>query len=47
MTPEVYKKVTELQEVVAEQSNLLADVIQQLNDLALIYENAAKEIHDN
>lgn len=47
MTPEVYNLVTKLQDTVTEQSNILADVIQQLNDLALIYESAVKETHEN
>lgn len=45
MPREIYDKVVQLQETVTEQSNLLADVIEQLNELALIYENAAKELN--
>ena len=38
MTEDIYIKVTELQELVQEQGNLIADIIQQLDELAMIWE---------
>lgn len=47
MNKEVYDKVTKLQDLVTEQANLLADVIEDLNQLALLYENAARELNND
>lgn len=38
MSEEVYNKVTELQDLVTEQSNIIADIIEQLDQLAQIWE---------
>ena len=44
MNKQIYDKVTELQDLVTEQSNILADIIELLNELALVYENAEREL---
>lgn len=43
MPKDVYDRVVQLQDLVSKQGNILADVIEELNNLALIYEQAAKE----
>lgn len=43
MPEDVYDRVVALQDLATKQSNILADIIEELNNLALIYEQAAQE----
>lgn len=47
MTSELYEQVTELQDLAYEQSNILAEIIEKLNELAMVYEDSVREFIDD
>lgn len=44
MDEQTYDMINKLADLVTVQGNLLAEVVEKLNELALIYENAAREL---
>lgn len=46
MDEQTYDMINKLADLCTAQGNLLAEVVEKLNELALIYENAARELNN-